>query len=107
MFRLKVKKRALRSAVISVLFGEEIILLQGKANVSVNLHKQALFALHTSEMPQGTQETRGRKNRPLVPNTDLSGIFLKPLRAWNDPNNLPFVPKRRCLLVHSSSIPLL
>ena len=53
--------------MISVLFGEEIILLQGKANVSVNLHKQALFELHTSEMPQETQGTRGRKNRPLVP----------------------------------------
>ena len=33
------------------------------------------------------------------PNTDLSGVFLKPLRAWNYPNKLPFVPKRRCLLV--------
>ena len=40
------------------------------------------------------------------PNTDLSGIFLKPLRAWDYPNKLPFVPKRRCLLVHNSSIPL-
>ena len=34
------------------------------------------------------------------PNTDLSGIFLKPLRAWDYPNKLPFVPKRRCLLVY-------
>ena len=33
------------------------------------------------------------------PNTDLSGIFLKPLRVWDYPNKLPFVPKRRCLLV--------
>ena len=40
------------------------------------------------------------------PNADLSGIFLKPLRAWDYPNNLPFVPKRQCLLVHNSSIPL-
>ena len=29
----------------------------------------------------------------------LSGIFLKPLRAWDYPNNLSFVPNRRCLLV--------
>ena len=29
----------------------------------------------------------------------LSGLFLKPLRAWDYPNKLPFVPKRRCLLV--------
>ena len=32
----------------------------------------------------------------------LSGIFLKPLRAWDYPNNLPFVPKRRCLPVVST-----
>ena len=32
------------------------------------------------------------------PYADLSGIFLKPLRAWDYPNKLPFVPKRRCLL---------
>ena len=41
------------------------------------------------------------------PNADLSGIFLKPLRDWDYPNNLPFVPKRRCLLVHNKSVPLL
>ena len=35
------------------------------------------------------------------PNADLSGTFLKPLMAWGYPNNLPFVPKRRCLLVHN------
>ena len=29
----------------------------------------------------------------------LSETFLKPLRAWDYPNKLPFVPKRRCLLV--------
>lgn len=34
----------------------------------------------------------------------LSGIFLKPLRAWDYPNKLPFVPKRRCLLVLIISI---
>ena len=39
------------------------------------------------------------------PNTDLSGIFLKPIRDWDYPNKLPFVPKRRCLLVHNSANP--
>ena len=34
------------------------------------------------------------------PNADLSGTFLKPLRDWDYPNNLPFVPQRRCLLVY-------
>ena len=37
----------------------------------------------------------------------LSGLFLKPFRAWDYPNNLSFVPKRRCLLVHNIYIPLL
>lgn len=31
----------------------------------------------------------------------LSGVFLKPLRAWDYPNNLPFVPKRWCWVVYN------
>ena len=30
---------------------------------------------------------------------NLSGVLLKPLRAWDYPGILPSVPKRRCLLV--------
>ena len=38
---------------------------------------------------------------PMGDHWHLSGIFLKPLRAWDYPNKLPFVPKRRCLLVEA------
>ena len=31
--------------------------------------------------------------------TALVRSFLKPLRDWDYPNNLPFVPKMRCFLV--------
>ena len=43
---------------------------------------------------------------PMGDHWHLTGIFLKPLRDWDYPNKLPFVPERRCLLVHNSSIPL-
>ena len=33
------------------------------------------------------------------PSTDLSGIFLKPLKAGDFPNELPFIPERRGLPV--------
>ena len=36
---------------------------------------------------------------------NLSGVLLKPLRAWDYPSSRPFVPKRRCLLARWHSSP--
>ena len=44
-----------------------------------------------------------RMNAGLPKNADKTK---NEIRAWDYPNNLPFVPKRRCLLVHNNSVPL-
>ena len=85
-FRIRNRRQA---AVVVILIGNHIVIFVGTWG-------QENRPLVPSNLPR--YSLPGQENRPLVP-ADFSGIFLKPLRAWDYPNKLPFVPQRRCLLV--------